>query len=93
MESDKAITSMPSHHTLDKLFQVLNDSSTRLFHEMNIQYQESIVTGSKGGELNFLQAPIPQKQPDHAIWRKDSSLDLVFRLVMFFNSMPSYIAK
>ena len=33
-EPDKPITSMPSHHNLGKLFEVLTESSQRFFDEL-----------------------------------------------------------
>jgi len=41
-EQGKPITSMPSHHNLNTLFCVINDSSTKVFHEINIQHRESV---------------------------------------------------
>ena len=37
--------------------------------------------------------PVPHSQLSSAIWRRSSSVDLVFRLVMFFNSLPTYNPK
>ena len=34
VEQDKPITSMPSHHNLTKLFEVLTESSQRFFYEI-----------------------------------------------------------
>ena len=33
---------MPSHNNLHKLFEVVNESSTSYFHEMQIEHQESV---------------------------------------------------
>ena len=27
------------------------------------------------------------------VWERGSSLDLIFRIVMFFNSLPGYVSK
>ena len=40
-ETDKAITSMPSHHNLNKIFQVLNEDSKVVFHDLDISYREN----------------------------------------------------
>ena len=36
---------------------------------------------------------VPANQLDGPLWARGSSLDLIFRLVMFFNSLPSYTPK
>lgn len=41
-EQGKPITSMPSHHNLIRLFEIINESSRSLFHEMEIQHQETL---------------------------------------------------
>lgn len=51
MESDKPITSMPSHHNLNDLFTVLNDSSTTFFHELDIAHREEAIRVNKSQAL------------------------------------------
>lgn len=51
-EQDKPIISMPSHHNLHKLFTILNESSASVFHEMQIDHQESVQGNQAPQKLN-----------------------------------------
>ena len=51
-EADKPITSMPSHHNLNDMFTVINDSSTTFFHELDIANREEIMRVSKSQALS-----------------------------------------
>ena len=113
-EQDKPITSMPSHHNFNSLFTIICDSSTAMFHELEVEHQEVAyerfrsMRSNRSAQTNNANpmnisyndevqkaggALIPQNQLDDAIWHRGSSIDIVFRLVMFFNSLPTYIPK
>ena len=90
---------MPSHHNLARLFEVLNESSSRFFHDLQVQQNASLLHQSARALLNrssmgnIDSSGVPQNQLSGPIWHRGCSLDLVFRLVMFFNSLPGYSSK
>ena len=99
-EADKPITSMPSHHNFNRLFTVLNEVHSELVQQpeeaKHLRDSRLSALSSTSKPLDNInrtmstQEALPKYEP---IWQRGSSLDLVFRLVMFFNSLPSYIAK